>query len=113
MLPSRIFVKHMQFTSRIHLSIPDMMLLAFLSLLTLFFSHDVEARGLNVNAISASNGHSVLECWSLSAPVANFRGAANYPIGDFHGGFIGVIPPRTHIGQAWAAQPQYVTPSST
>jgi hypothetical protein len=66
------------------------------------------AQGLNVTAISAANGASTLECWSLSQPPKTFAGAANYPLGDFEGAFVGVIPPKTHIGQAWAPSFQFV-----
>lgn len=67
----------------------------------------VAPQGLNVTAISAINGASVLQCWSLTTPPGNFRGASNYPIGDFSGAFVGVIPPKTHIGFAHAPAIQY------
>lgn len=60
------------------------------------------AQGLNVTAIAAVNNASVLQCWNLEAPATFARGAANYPMGDSTGNFLGVIPPNTHIGQAWA-----------
>lgn len=60
--------------------------------------------GLNVSAISTANNASVLECWSLSAPSFAAARAINFPIGDSTGNFIGVLQPRTYIGQAWARQ---------
>jgi hypothetical protein len=68
---------------------------------------EVGARGLNVTAISAVNNASVLECWSLANPPRSFAGAANYDIGDFTNSYIGVIPPKTYIGRAYAPRPQY------
>ncbi|KAF2673270.1 hypothetical protein BT63DRAFT_397038 [Microthyrium microscopicum] len=73
-------------------------LLAFLS----FFAGSGAEQGLNITAISAANGESTLECWNLFSPPGDFAGAANYPIGNFEGAFIGVLPPQTYIGQAWA-----------
>jgi hypothetical protein len=70
----------------------------------------VTPQGLNVTAISAINGASVLECWSLTAPPRNFAGAANYDIGNFENAFVGVIAPRTHIGPAHAPSIQQVSP---
>jgi hypothetical protein len=69
--------------------------------------HLVAPQGLNVTAISAINGASVLECWSLATPPKTFAGASNYPIGDFAAAFVGVIPPKTHIGFAHAPSIQY------
>lgn len=70
-------------------------------------SANVSAPLLNVTAISARAGHSVLECWALTTPPELFRGATNYQIGDFVGGYVGVINPQTYIGQAWAPYVQY------
>ncbi|TID27802.1 60S ribosomal protein [Venturia nashicola] len=70
----------------------------------------VTPQGLNVTAISAANGVSVLECWSLSSPPQNARGAANYDIGNFENAFVGVIAPRTRIGYAHAPNVQFVSP---
>ncbi|KAF2100232.1 hypothetical protein NA57DRAFT_73842 [Rhizodiscina lignyota] len=84
-----------------------MHLLSLLPLFLLSCLSSANAQGLNVTAISASGGHSVLECWSLSAPPLSFAGASNYPIGNYEGSYVGVIAPRTHIGQAWAMHPQH------
>lgn len=70
----------------------------------------VTSQGLNVTAISAANGISVLECWSLTSPPQNARGAANYDIGNFENAFVGVIAPRTRIGYAHAPSIQFVSP---
>lgn len=67
----------------------------------------VTPQGLNVTAISAINGASVLECWSLTSPPTIARGAANYDIGSFKDAFVGVIAPRTYIGKAWAPAVEY------
>lgn len=69
----------------------------------------VTPQGLNVTAISATNGTSNLECWSLSSAPRNARGAANYDIGNFEGAFVGVIPPKTYIGYALAPSIQSVS----
>jgi hypothetical protein len=74
----------------------------FSPLFSSFFFGSTVAQGLNITVISAANGASTLECWALTQPPANFAGAVNYPLGDFEGAFVGVIPPKTHIGQAWA-----------
>ncbi|KAK5151034.1 hypothetical protein LTS14_009529 [Recurvomyces mirabilis] len=65
------------------------------------------AQGLNISAIGTANNASTLECWNLAAPPFGAAGAANYPIGNFTNSFVGVIPPQTYIGQAWARQIQY------
>jgi hypothetical protein len=67
----------------------------------------VTPQGLNVTAITAINGASVLECWSLTSPPTIARGAANYDIGSFKDAFVGVIAPRTYIGKAWAPAVEY------
>jgi hypothetical protein len=85
---------------KMNFSIP---LLSFFSTLLL---PEVTAQGLNVTAIAAVNNASVLQCWGLTNPPRIFRGAANYDIGNFTNAYIGVIPPQTHIGQAWAPAPQ-------
>jgi hypothetical protein len=64
----------------------------------------VYAQGFNVSAIGTANNASTLECWNLAAPPFGAAGAANYPIGNFTNSFIGVLPPQTIIGQAWARQ---------
>ncbi|CAD0094144.1 unnamed protein product [Aureobasidium vineae] len=64
------------------------------------------AQSLNISALAAQNGTSILECWSLASPTSG-RGAQNYPLGDFSNAFIGAIPPHTYIGQAWAPAVQY------
>ncbi|EMC98433.1 hypothetical protein BAUCODRAFT_66656 [Baudoinia panamericana UAMH 10762] len=67
----------------------------------------VRSQGLNISAIGTSNNVSTLECWNLAAPAYIAAGASNYPIGDSQGNFVGVIPPTTYIGQAFARQVQY------
>jgi hypothetical protein len=74
---------------------------SFPTLLALFAASGA-AQGLNLTAISAANGESTLECWSLSAAPTIDRGAANYAVGDLDGAFLGVLPPKTYVGQAWA-----------
>lgn len=69
----------------------------------------VTPQGLNVTAISAINGVSVLECWDLTTPPRSFAGAANYDIGNFENAFVGVIAPRTWIGFAHAPSIQFVS----
>ncbi|KAF1352071.1 hypothetical protein BDV97DRAFT_269943, partial [Delphinella strobiligena] len=61
---------------------------------------------LNVTAIAAINGSSVLECWNLKQPPFDAAGALNYPLGNSTNAFLGIIPPRTHIGQAFAPSVQ-------
>lgn len=74
----------------------------FLPVLASHVLDGVLAGNLNLTAISAKHGRSTLECWSLAEPPFIARGANNYPIGNFTGAFIGVLPPKTYIGQAWA-----------
>lgn len=66
------------------------------------FSSNATTQGLNVSAIGFANNASTLECWNLAAPATFARGAANYPMGDSTKNYLGVIPPNTYIGQAWA-----------
>jgi hypothetical protein len=79
---------------------------ALFPLMSAFFFGQTAAQVLNVTAISAANGASTLECWQLSAAASTFAGATNYPIGDFEGAYVGVIAPKTYIGQAWAPHVQ-------
>lgn len=77
--------------------------LSFSSLILVAFCFSqIQCQGFNLTAIAAVNGSSVLECWSLEGPPYIARGATNYPVGNFTGGFVGVIQPRTYVGQAWA-----------
>jgi hypothetical protein len=79
---------------------------AFFPLMGAFFFGQAAAQVLNATAISAAHGASTLECWQFSATASKFAGATNYPIGDFEGAYIGVISPKTYIGQAWAPHVQ-------
>jgi hypothetical protein len=79
-----------------------------LSLLSTLLLPEAAAQGFNVTAITAVNNASVLQCWELTNPPRTFLGAANYDIGNFTNAYIGVLPPQTHIGQAWAPAPQYI-----
>lgn len=76
--------------------------IAFAALFQFLLATPVHAQGLNVTAIAAVNGSSVFQCWTLATPPTIARGAANFPLGDSTGSFLGVIPPRTYIGQAFA-----------
>jgi hypothetical protein len=87
---------------KMNFSIP---LLSFFSTLLL---PEAAAQGFNVTAITAVNNASVLQCWELTNPPRIFLGATNYDIGNFTDAYIGVLPPQTHIGQAWASAPQYI-----
>lgn len=53
---------------------------------------------LNLTAISASNGESVIECWALKSKPANFAAASNFYLGGVSNGTYSVIPPRTVVG---------------
>ncbi|KAF2402080.1 hypothetical protein EJ06DRAFT_529199 [Trichodelitschia bisporula] len=82
------------------LNIPTLLLLALPTALS---------QGLNITAIAAVNGASVLQCWHLAAAPADFASAVNYPLGAgaFSGSFLGVIAPRTVVGKAWAPHVQF------
>jgi hypothetical protein len=79
-----------------------------LSLFSNLLLPEAAAQGLNVTAITAVNNVSVLQCWELTNSPRISRGAANYDIGNFTNAYIGVLPPQTYIGQAWAPAPQYI-----
>lgn len=76
--------------------------LIVMQLVTSWYSTSIHAQGLNVTAIAAINGQSIFECWNIHDSPFDAAGAVNFPIGDFNGSFIGVIPPHTYIGQAFA-----------
>ncbi|OCL15472.1 hypothetical protein AOQ84DRAFT_278891 [Glonium stellatum] len=50
----------------------------------------------NLTAISFHDNSSRLECWAMAALPKLGAGAVNFPIGDFTGGSIGIIPPHTY-----------------
>lgn len=70
------------------------------------FLGSVAGQGLNVTAIAAINGSSVLECWNLEGPPFGAAGALNYPLRNSTNAFLGILPPRTYIGQAFAPSVQ-------
>ncbi|KAF7510569.1 hypothetical protein GJ744_006415 [Endocarpon pusillum] len=72
-----------------------------------FTVNQTSAQLLNLTAISARHNASTLECWQLLTPPTTFAGATNFPLGDATDAYLGVIAPHTHIGQAWAAHPQF------
>lgn len=49
----------------------------------------------NITAISAKNDVSRLECWQLDAEPELSRAATNFDLGEFSGGFVGILPPHT------------------
>ena len=57
---------------------------------------------LNLTAISASSGNSVLECWALPGFVASTQagtvGALNLVLGDLANATYTIIPPRFNGG---------------
>ena len=65
---------------------------------------------LNLTAISASSGNSVLECWALPGFVASAQagtvGALNLVLGDLANATYTVIPPRLNGGLHKAPAPQ-------
>jgi hypothetical protein len=65
---------------------------------------------LNLTAISASSGNSVLECWALPGFVASAQagtvGALNLLLGDLVNATYTVIPPRFNGGLHKAPAPQ-------
>ena len=61
---------------------------------------------LNITAIAAINNASVLECWQLATQPQIFLGAVNYLFGNATGGYVGILPPKTYIGQAWSPHAQ-------
>jgi hypothetical protein len=65
---------------------------------------------LNLTAVSASNGSSVLECWALPGFVASTQagtaGALNLVLGDLANATYTVIPPRFNGGLHKAPAPQ-------
>jgi hypothetical protein len=65
---------------------------------------------LNLTAISASNGNSVLECWALPGFVASTQagtvGALNLVLGDLANATYTLIPPRFNGGLHKAPAPQ-------
>ena len=65
---------------------------------------------LNLTAISASNGSSVLECWALPGFVASTQagtvGALNLVLGDLANATYTIIPPRFNGGLHQAPAPQ-------
>jgi len=68
---------------------------------------------LNLTAISAANGRSVLECWALTTPFtvnaqAGTVGALNLFLGSLDNASYTVIPPRFHGGLHVDPAPQYV-----
>jgi hypothetical protein len=76
--------------------------------------NNVTTPSLNITAISASNGASVLECWQLPGFVASAQpgtsGALNLFLGDLSNATYTVIPPRFNGGIHNAPAAQYVTP---
>lgn len=80
----------------------------YLSYLLLFTLPQCSApQLLNLTAIAARHNASTLECWQLTNAPSVFAGAVNYPLTNSIGGFVGVIAPQTHIGQAWASHAQF------
>jgi len=71
---------------------------------------NVTTPSLNLTAISASNGASVLECWQLpgfvSSSVAGTVGALNLFLGDLSNATYTVIPSRFDGGVHNAPAPQ-------
>jgi hypothetical protein len=67
-------------------------------------------RALNLTAISASSGNSVLECWALPGFVASAQagtaGALNLLLGDLANATYTVIPPKFNGGLHKAPAPQ-------
>lgn len=65
---------------------------------------------LNLTAISASSGNSVLECWALPGFVASAQagtvGALNLLLGDLVNATYTVIPPRFNGGLHKSPAPQ-------
>jgi hypothetical protein len=65
---------------------------------------------LNLTAISASNGNSILECWALPGFVASAQagtaGALNLFLGDLANATYTIIPPRFDGGLHNAPAPQ-------
>jgi hypothetical protein len=65
---------------------------------------------LNLTAISASNGNSILECWALpgffASAQAGTAGALNLFLGDLANATYTVIPPRFNGGLHNAPAPQ-------
>lgn len=53
---------------------------------------------LNLTAISASNGESVIECWALKSKPASFAAASNFYLGGVSNSTYSVIPPHTVVG---------------
>lgn len=53
---------------------------------------------LNLTAISASKGESIIECWALKCRPADFAAASNFYLGGASNGTYSVIPPRTVVG---------------
>ncbi|KAF1999087.1 hypothetical protein P154DRAFT_494095 [Amniculicola lignicola CBS 123094] len=50
----------------------------------------------NVTAIATVNNSSRLECWTLLSIPKSGAGAVSYDIGNFEGGFVGILPARTY-----------------
>ena len=53
---------------------------------------------LNLTAISASKGESVIECWAVKSRPESFAAASNFYLGGVSNGTYSVIPPRTIVG---------------
>jgi hypothetical protein len=65
---------------------------------------------LNVTAISALDGASVLECWGPQSRPASFAVASNFYLGGVSNATYSVIPPYTVVGLHNAPFAEYVLP---
>lgn len=71
---------------------------------------NVTTPSLNITAVAATNGSSVLQCWQLpgfmSSAVAGTAGALNLYLGDMANASYTVLPPRYDGGLHRAPAPQ-------
>ena len=69
------------------------------------------AKHLNVSALTAASGKSVIECWQLSAPLtistqSGTQGTMTGPLGDLANATWNLIPAGTDGGLHTAPNPQ-------
>ena len=101
------------FPNRSNHFLVTMQLLCLTFLLHLFTFASATLTYLNLTAISASNGASVLECWQLSAPFvisnqAGTVGAATAQLGNVANASFSVLPAKFDGGAHRAPAVQYV-----
>lgn len=96
----------------LHLQAYHILLTLTTLLIPLVSSQNISTPALNITAISASNGSSILECWRLDnftvSQTPGTVGALSVFFGEASNVSYTVIPPRTNAGLHVAPAAQYV-----